>query len=281
MPRWVEVARGLCGRAHGSLASGAWARLTRFLTPPLPSMLLEIVAYSYASALAAQQGGADRVELCENTAEGGTTPSLGTLEATRALPGLKLHVMIRPRGGDFLYTDAEFRIMLREIAIAKAAGADGVVLGLLNPDATVDLERTRTLVQAAAGMSVTFHRAFDWAADPAAALEAIIAAGCHRVLTSGQAPNALAGADLIARLVRQAGDRCTILAGGGVSETNVGELVRRTGVREVHASLRGIQGTRMTIRPPSVSLGAAPDWPADAIPVADQTRVAKVKALLG
>lgn len=244
-------------------------------------MLLEIVAYSYASALAAHAGGADRVELCENSAEGGTTPSLGTIEATRALPGLKLHVMIRPRGGDFLYTDAEFRIMLRDIAVAKAAGADGVVIGILKPDATIDLERTRLLVQAAAGMAVTFHRAFDWAADPSAALEAVIAAGCHRILTSGQAPNALAGADLIARLVRQAGDRCTILAGGGVNESNVAELVRRTGVREVHGSLRGIQLTQMAIRPPDVSLGAPPDWPADAIPVADRTRVAKVKALLG
>jgi copper homeostasis protein len=244
-------------------------------------MQLEIVAYSYASAVAAHAGGADRIELCENTAEGGTTPSLGTIEAARALPGLKLHVMVRPRGGDFLYTDAEFRIMLREVAIAKAAGADGVVIGLLKPDATVDVERTRALVQAAAGMSVTFHRAFDWAADPTAALEAIIAAGCHRVLTSGQAPTALAGADRIAQLVRQAGDRCVILAGGGVNEANVAELVRRTGVREVHASLRGIQPTRMAVRPPEVSLGAAPDWAADAIPVADQARVAKVKALLG
>lgn len=244
-------------------------------------MLLEIVAYSYASARAAHAGGADRVELCENTAEGGTTPSLGTIEAARALPGLKLQVMVRPRGGDFLYDDAEFRIMLREIALAEAAGADGVVLGLLKPDATIDVERTRALVQAAGRMSVTFHRAFDWAADPTVALEAVISAGCHRVLTSGQAPNALAGADLIARLVRQAGDRCTILAGGGVNESNVAELVRRTGVREVHASLRGVQATRMAIRPPEVSLGAAPDWAADAIPVADAARVAKVKALLG
>ena len=116
--------------------------------------LLEIVAYSYASALAAQQGGADRIELCENTAEGGTTPGLGTIEAARELPGVKLHVMIRPRGGDFLYTDAEFKIMLRDIAVAREAGADGVVFGLLRPDATVDLERTRRLVAAAKGMSV-------------------------------------------------------------------------------------------------------------------------------
>lgn len=244
-------------------------------------MLLEIVAYSYAAALAAQQGGADRIELCENTAEGGTTPSLGTVEATRALPNLKLHVMIRPRGGDFLYSDAEVQIMKRDIALAKAAGADGVVLGLLRPDATIDIIRTRELVQAAAGLSVTFHRAFDWAADPAAALEAVIAAGCHRVLTSGQAPTALAGAELIKRLVQQAGGRCTILAGGGISETNVVELVQRTGVREVHASLRGIQTTQMTVRPPDVALGAPPNWPADAIPVADLGRVRQVKALLG
>lgn len=242
--------------------------------------LLEIVAYSYASALAAQQGGADRIELCENTAEGGTTPGLGTIEAVRELPGIKLHVMIRPRGGDFLYTDAEYRIMLRDIAVAREAGADGVVFGLLRPDATVDLERTRRLVTAAKGMSVTFHRAFDWAAHPESALEAVIAAGCHRVLTSGQAPDALTGAPALAKLVQQAGRRCAILAGGGVNLGNVAEVIRLSGVQEVHASLRGIQPTAMRVRPPAVALGAAPDWPADAIPVADQAKVAAVAALL-
>ena len=242
--------------------------------------LLEIVAYSYASALAAQQGGADRIELCENTAEGGTTPGLGTIEAVRELPGVKLHVMIRPRGGDFLYTDAEYKIMLRDIAVAREARADGVVFGLLRPDATVDLERTRRLVAAAKGMAVTFHRAFDWAAQPEAALEAIIAAGCHRVLTSGQAPDALTGAATLAKLVQQAGRRCTILAGGGLNLGNIAEVIRRSGVSEVHASLRGVQPTAMRVRPPSVSLGAAPAWAADAIPVADQAKVAAVAALL-
>ena len=242
--------------------------------------LLEIVAYSYASALAAQQGGADRIELCENTAEGGTTPGLGTIEAARELPGVKLHVMIRPRGGDFLYTDAEYKIMLRDIAVAREAGADGVVFGLLRPDATVDLERTRRLVAAAKGMSVTFHRAFDWAANAEAALEAVIAAGCHRVLTSGQAPDALTGAPTLAKLVRQAGRRCAILAGGGLHPGNIAEVIRVSGVQEVHASLRGIQPSAMRVRPPSVSLGAAPDWPADALPVADQAKVAAVAALL-
>lgn len=242
--------------------------------------LLEIVAYSHASALAAAAGGADRIELCENSAEGGTTPSLGTLEAVRRIPGVKLHVMVRPRGGDFLYTEAEFAIMLREVELAQQARADGVVVGILKPDATVDIDRTRALVEAARGLNVTFHRAFDWAADPLRALEDVIAAGCNRILTSGQAPTALAGAARIAELVRAARGRICVMAGAGVSERNVAELVRLTGVSEVHGSLRGVQHTRMAVRPPDVSLGAPPDWPADAIPVADIARVRAVRSAL-
>ena len=242
--------------------------------------LLEIVAYSHASALAAAAGGADRIELCENTAEGGTTPSLGTIEAARRIPGVKLHVMVRPRGGDFLYTDAEFDIMLREVELARQAGADGVVIGILRPDATVDVERCRRLVAAAAGLNVTFHRAFDWAADPLRALEDVISTGCNRILTSGQAPTALAGAPRIAELVKAARGRLTLLAGGGVNERNVSEILRLTGVTEVHGSLRGVQPTRMLVRPPDVSLGAPPDWPADAIPVADTARVRSVRQAL-
>lgn len=242
--------------------------------------LLEIVAYSHASALAAAAGGADRIELCENTAEGGTTPSLGTIEAARRIPGVKLHVMVRPRGGDFLYTDAEFDIMLREVELARQAGADGVVIGILRPDATVDVERCRRLVAVAGGLNVTFHRAFDWAADPLRALEDVIASGCNRILTSGQAPTALAGAPRIAELVKAARGRLVMLAGGGVNERNVSEILRLTGVTEVHGSLRGIQSSRMSVRPPDVSLGAPPDWPADAIPVADTARVRAVRQAL-
>lgn len=242
--------------------------------------LLEIVAYSHASALAAAAGGADRIELCENTAEGGTTPSLGTIEATRRIPGVKLHVMIRPRGGDFLYSDEEFRIMLRDAELARQAGADGIVIGILRPDATVDIERCRRLVEVASGLNVTFHRAFDWAADPLRALEDVITTGCNRILTSGQAPNALAGAPRIAEWVKVARGRITLLAGGGVNERNVSELVRLTGVTEVHGSMRGVQTTRMDVRPPDVSLGAPPDWPADAIPVADTARVRAVRLAL-
>ncbi|MFZ9200955.1 MAG: copper homeostasis protein CutC [Opitutales bacterium] len=242
--------------------------------------LLEIVAYSHASALAAAAGGADRIELCENSAEGGTTPSLGTIEAARRIPGVRLHVMIRPRGGDFLYTDDEYRIMLRDAELARQAGADGIVIGILRPDATVDVERCRRLVDAAGNLSVTFHRAFDWAADPLRALEDVIGTGCNRILTSGQAPSALAGAPRIATLVKAARGRITLLAGAGVNEHNVREIVRLTGVTEVHGSLRGIQATRMEVRPPDVSLGAPPDWPADAIPVADIARVRAVRLAL-
>ena len=242
--------------------------------------LLEIVAYSHASALAAAAGGADRIELCENTAEGGTTPSLGTLEAARRISGVRLHVMIRPRGGDFLYTDDEFRIMERDAALARQAGADGIVIGILRPDATVDVERCRRLVEVAGGINVTFHRAFDWAADPLRALEDVAATGCNRILTSGQAATALAGAARIAELVRAARGRVTLRAGGGVNERNVAEIVRLTGVTEVHGSMRGVQATRMRVRPPDVSLGAPPDWPADAIPVADTARVRAVRAAL-
>jgi copper homeostasis protein len=242
--------------------------------------LLEIVAYSYASALEAQRGGAHRIELCENCAEGGTTPSLGTIEAVRALPGLKLHVMIRPRGGDFHYTEAEFKIMLRDITAAKQAGADGVVFGVLSPDGTVDQARLKTLVQASQGMSTTFHRAFDWAVDPVAALDAVLATGCQRVLTSGQASQALAGAPLIAKLVQQAGTRGIIMAGGGVGPQNALEIMQRTGVRELHASLRTVQSTTMKVRPDGISLGASPDWEIDAIPVAHRESVASLVELL-
>ncbi len=242
--------------------------------------LLEIVAYSYASAKAAAEGGADRIELCENTAEGGTTPSLGTIEAVRKIDGVKLHVMIRPRGGDFLYDKDEFSIMLRDIEVARKAGADGIVIGILKSDATVDIERCRQLVEAAGSMNVTFHRAFDWASRPLEALEAIVQTGCNRILTSGQKPNALAGAQRIAELVKASRGRLSIMAGGGVNESNVAEIIRLTGVTEVHGSLRGVQPTRMEIRPPDVSLGAPPDWPADAIPVADTARVRAVRNTL-
>jgi len=221
-------------------------------------VLLEIVAYSLASAKAAAAGGADRIELCENAAEGGTTPSLGTLESAKAL-GLPVHAMIRPRGGDFLYEPDEVRVMERDID---------------------DVPLCRRLVDRAQGRPVTFHRAFDWAADPVRALEAVVQSGCRRLLTSGRAPTALAGAPLIADLVRRAAGRLVVMAGAGVSEANAAELVRLTGVRELHGSLGRVQPSRMRVRPPAVGLGTAPCWEADAIPCADPERIRRTKLAL-
>ena len=242
-------------------------------------VLLEIVAYSLLSAKAACAGGADRLELCENAAEGGTTPSLGTLEAAVAL-GLPVHAMIRPRGGDFLYETDEVRVMERDIDLARSAGARGIVLGALRADASVDVDLCRRLVERAGGLPVTFHRAFDWAADPVRSLDDVIRCGCRRLLTSGRAASAMGGAGLIADLVRRAGADLVVMAGAGVSESNAAELVRATGVRELHGSLGRVRPSLMEVRPPSIGLGSAPSWEADAIPAADPGRIRATKEAL-
>lgn len=242
-------------------------------------VLLEIVAYSLVSAKAACAGGADRLELCDNAAEGGTTPGVGTLEAAVAL-GPPVHAMVRPRGGDFLYEPDEVRVMERDIDLARAAGASGLVLGALRPDATVDVELCRRLVERAGGLPVTFHRAFDWAADPTRALDDVIRCGFRRLLTSGRAPSATQGAELIADLVRRAGDDLVVMAGAGVSESNAAALVRATGVRELHGSLGSVRPSLMRVRPPSVGLGSAPNWDADAVPSADPARIRAAKEAL-
>jgi copper homeostasis protein len=155
--------------------------------------MLEIVCYSYSAVLEAHKGGCQRIELCENAAEGGTTPSLGTILSCRKLSNMKIHVMIRPRGGDFIYTDEEINIMLKDIEIAKNSGVDGVVFGILKSNGNIDYERTLLLVQAASGLSITFHRAFDWVNDPVSSLETLISLGIDRVLTSGCESTAIKG----------------------------------------------------------------------------------------
>ena len=195
----------------------------------MSDLILEVCVDSVESAVAAERGGADRVELCDNLLEGGTTPSGGAVETARALLGLKVHVMIRPRGGDFCYSPIEFDVMRRDVELAKRLGADGVVIGLLTEDATVDLERTRTLVELARPMSVTFHRAFDMARDPYQALEDLVSLGVDRVLTSGQEASVVEGLDLLAELVRRAGDRIVVMPGGGLAERNVAKVKKRYG----------------------------------------------------
>lgn len=237
---------------------------------------LEVCAGSLASGLAAQAGGAQRVELCADLAAGGVTPSAGTIVQARTRLSIALHVLIRPRGGDFLYDDDEFASMRHDILFCRQAGVDGVVLGMLDADGAVDVARTRALVQLAGPLAVTFHRAFDLAQDPARALEAVIGCGCSRLLTSGQAASAADGADLIRRLALQAGDRLGVMPGGGIDAANIAALRDRTGCREFHASARAPVASAMRFRPQGVALGAAAGDPL----ARSETSAARVRALI-
>jgi copper homeostasis protein len=220
-------------------------------------VVVEACVDSVASALAAQEGGASRVELCDNLVEGGTTPSAGMLAACRARLSIPVFVMIRPRGGDFLYSAVEREVMRHDIEQARRLGADGVVFGALRPDGSLDTECVRELRMHAQGLSVTFHRAFDVCRDPAETLEALVALGVQRILTSGQVAKAEEGAPAIASFVRQAAGRIGILAGGGINEDNAARIASATGVAEIH--VRGVvqRKSAMVHRNTRVPMGAA------------------------
>ena len=211
-------------------------------------MIYEICIDSAEGAVAAQDAGAHRVELCNSLVEGGTTPSAGMIQTTRNLVDIGLQVIIRPRGSDFCYSSAEFEVMKRDVALAGEWSADGVVIGVLNCDGSVDMDRTGELVDLARPMSVTFHRAFDMVRDPHTALEDLVTLGIDRVLTSGLENSALEGLDLICDLVRQAGDRIVVMPGGGIHERNVLKIVSESGVKEVHVSARREVESRMSFR---------------------------------
>lgn len=210
------------------------------------TVLVEACVDSVASAGEAAAGGAARLELCQNLVAGGTTPSQGLLAGVRERVTLPLHVLIRPRDGDFLYTGDEIAAMLRDIAAVRRIGANGVVIGALDAGGRVDPGLTRQLLEAARPLAVTFHRAFDLTRDPAEALETLIGLGIERVLTSGQAATAEQGAPVIAALVAQARDRITVLAGGGIRASNAKRIVAVTGVREIH-STGGSEGIRTIV----------------------------------
>ena len=195
----------------------------------------EICIDNVASALAVQKGGADSIELCAGLSEGGTTPSVGMIRKCRELLDIKIFVMIRPRRGDFLFSEPEIEVMLEDIAVAKAEGADGVVIGLLLPNGKVDVKNTKRLVAAARPMLVTFHRAFDMTPEPIAALHALKACGVDRILTSGQQATAEEGIELIKILLKEAGDDIVILPGGGINPSNLNEILV-DGVKEIHAT---------------------------------------------
>lgn len=219
--------------------------------------MVEICANSAESCMAAERGGAQRVELCAGMPEGGTTPSLGEIVAARERIGIRLHVIIRPRGGDFLYSPLEIEIMERDISEAKRAGADGVVFGCMTAGGDVDTSAMQRLMRAAKGMSVTFHRAFDRSRDPFAALETIVALGCDRILTSGLAPTAEAGIPLLKELVERAAGRIVIMPGCGIDERNIARIAEATGAREFHFSARVEVPSSALLRNPGVSMGGS------------------------
>lgn len=212
-----------------------------YAAPPL----LEIAVFSLESALIAQQSGADRIELCENPADGGTTPSYGYLKMAIEKIQIPVFPIIRPRGGDFLYTDTEWDIVLQDIQLCKDLGFSGIVTGSLNRDGLVHEAQLHRAVSLAYPMEVTFHRAFDRVSDPLIALEQVIAAGCTRILTSGLQPEVISGTPLLKQLVQQAGERIIVMPGSGVRSTNLAQLRAATGAREFHSSARLFKPSRM------------------------------------
>lgn len=199
---------------------------------------LEVIGFTIDSCVLAQAAGATRIELCDNPGEGGTTPSAGFIKAARDVLQIDLYPIIRVRGGDFFYSDAEFEIMKTDVQLCKGLGCNGVVIGMLNADGTVDTGRCKQLIDIAHPLGVTFHRAFDRTNDPFKALEDIISIGCERILTSGLQPTALQGIDLIAQLIKQANGRIVIMPGSGLRSDNIIEIAENTAAVEFHTSAR-------------------------------------------
>ena len=221
-------------------------------------IVLECCVDSVESALAAVKGGADRLEICSGLPMGGLSPSPCLFQKIKEVCGsVKLHVLLRPRVGDFCYSDYEFQILLEEVRLFKKLGAHGVVIGILKPDGELDVERMKLLVDEAQGMSVTLHRAFDMCSMTRVALEEAVQLGVQTILTSGQRNSALEGADLLELLVEQAGGRITIMPGAGVSAAVLPQLLERTGAKAYHMSGKKTVPGRMVYRQPSVSMGSA------------------------
>lgn len=238
-------------------------------------MKIEVCIDSVQSAINSEKGGAVRVELCDNLFEGGTTPSAGTIALARKNISIGLQVIIRPRGGDFLYSDIEMEIMKHNVQTAKDLGADGVVIGILTPDGKVDKARCAELISIARPMNVTFHRAFDMTVDPFEALEDIVELGCDRILTSGQQKSAIEGKELIAELHKKAAGRIIIMPGAGIDEYNI-EQMKACGVEECHVAARKPERSGMQFQNHRVFMGGTLRMPEYEILVADSERIHKM-----
>ena len=237
---------------------------------------LEICVDSVESAIDAQAAGADRIELCNSLGEGGTTPGSGTIISARNNLTIGLHVIIRPRGGDFLYSDLEYDIMRREIELCGEYGVDGVVIGILEPDGRIDVERTAKLIESARPMSATFHRAFDLCSDPFKSIEDVISTGADRLLTSGQKNRADDGISLISKLIQHAGKRIIIMPGSGINESNIGFIARGTGANEFHLTGRKIIDSEMIFRRENIFMGGASGIPEFSRKVADPDMIRSI-----
>lgn len=223
----------------------------------MSKIVIEVCVDSVASACAAESGGAGRIELCSNLFEGGVTPSTGLIELVRKKVEIGLHVMIRPRGGDFCYDDDEFEVMRRDVISAKQSGADGVVFGILDLDGHVDVERTRHLIELARPLTATFHRAFDMSADLFRALEDVCSAGADRILTSGGQQTSVLGREMITRLVLAANGKISIMPGSGINEHNAAGIIQETGARDIHVGLRSSVPSAMRYQNSQVSISGA------------------------
>lgn len=242
-------------------------------------MTCEVVVYNIESALKAQEGGADRIELCDNPGEGGTTPSQGTIEVIRQNLSIDVMVMLRPRGSDFCYSSYEFHAMKRDLYHAQKLSVDGFVFGILNPNGTIDKKRCQELIGKAKPQQVTCHRAFDMTRDPFEALEDCIEAGFDRILTSGQMPKALEGADLIKQLIDRAAGRIAIMPGSGVNEYTVKSIVSKTGAKEIHFSATSNRRSLMEYQNQKITAMGETGETEFTVRTVDPDRVRKIREL--
>lgn len=238
--------------------------------------VVEVCAFSFESCMAAELGGAVRIELCTSLYEGGTTPSAGLIKLAKQKISIEIHVMIRPRGGDFCYSDDEILVMQEDIRMAKSLGCEGIVLGILQKDGKVNIIQTKAMVNLAKPMQVTFHRAIDMTPDYEEALENIIETGCNRILTSGQRNTALEGIEALKILVNQARERIEIMAGSGINADNA-PLLLRTGVNALHLTAKALRPSEMIYRKAGIAMGGLSEVPEYEIVYTD---VEKVRAVV-
>ena len=242
--------------------------------------LLEICIDSVESGTIAERAGADRVELCDNLYEGGTTPSLGTIRNARRILNLGLNIIIRPRGGDFLYSKSEFNIMKEDIKIACEEGADGIVLGVLSADGFVDIDRNIELINCASSVPVTFHRAFDMTFDPLKSLEDVITCGAKKILTSGHSNLAIDNTSLIKEMIQKAGKRIIIMPGSGINENNVAGIINETNATEIHLTGRKKISSNMRFRKNDIFMGGLSEIPEYSRKIADESAIRKVRDII-